>query len=77
MFLFLYDYTIDIYVNEFFKKIDLNERDIFNRLRNMVFIKFNLVKKYPDMFNFIKNAYFDEAHEIKKELKLLLNWIFI
>jgi TetR/AcrR family transcriptional regulator len=70
LFLFLYDYTIDIYVNEFFEKIDLNEKDIFTRLRNTVLIKFELIKKYPDMFNFIKIAYFDESHEIKKDLEL-------
>jgi TetR/AcrR family transcriptional regulator len=57
-------------VNEFFEKIDLNERDIFIRVRNMVLIKFELIKKYPDMFNFIKIAYFDESFEIKKDLEL-------
>jgi TetR/AcrR family transcriptional regulator len=70
LFLFLYDYNIEIYLNEFFKKIDLSERDIFIRWRQIIYIKFELVKKYPDMFDFIKSACFDDSYEIKKELEL-------
>lgn len=70
LFLFLYDYTLDILMNEFYEKIDLNERDILKRLRQVIVIKFNLINRHPDMLNFIKSAYFDNSDEIKADLEL-------
>ncbi|ROR28465.1 TetR family transcriptional regulator [Mobilisporobacter senegalensis] len=70
LFLFLYDYTLDILMNEFYEKINLNERDILKRLRQVIVIKFNLINRHPDMLNFIKSAYFDNSDEIKEDLEL-------
>lgn len=47
LFLFLYDYCIDVSLTEFYKKIDLNERDFFVRLRQIHLIKAELLNKYP------------------------------
>lgn len=68
LFLFLYNYLLEIYLNEFFGKINWSDQDIFIRLKQMLLLKLELLKKYPEMFNFIKAAYFEESVEIKNDL---------
>lgn len=70
LFLFLYDYSIDKAMNEFYKKIDIKEIDVFIRLQNMVLVKLDLLKKYPELFSFITSAYFEESLEVKNDLNL-------
>ncbi len=67
LFLFLYDYCIDINMNEFYKKIDLKEKDFFARLRQTQCIKMELLNKYPEMFKFIEAANMENS-EIKNDL---------
>ena len=50
LFLFLYDYSLEIVMDEFFGKIDLEEKDILKKLRQVLTIEFMLVNKHPDMF---------------------------
>ncbi|WP_028399609.1 TetR/AcrR family transcriptional regulator [Ectobacillus panaciterrae] len=69
LFLFLYDYSLEILMDEFFGEIDLNETDLLARFRQLVLLKVELVKKYPDMFDFIKVAYFEESEDVKRELE--------
>jgi AcrR family transcriptional regulator len=69
LFLLLYDRTLEIVMNEYYGKIDLNEKDILKRFRQFISIKFMLTNKYPDMFNFIKTVNFEEADEVKKDLE--------
>lgn len=78
LFLFLYDYCIDLCMNEFYKKINLEERDFFLRFRQAQFIKMELLDKYPKIFNFLEAAYIENSSDIKDELdsrnqELLLN----
>ncbi len=69
LFLFLYDYTLEIVMNEFFGKIDLEEKDILKRLHQVLLIEFMLVNKHPDMLEFIKSANFEIYDEIKNDLE--------
>ncbi|WPC43939.1 TetR/AcrR family transcriptional regulator [Clostridium sp. JS66] len=69
LFLYLYDYCVELNMNEFYKKINLNESDFFTRLRQTQLIKMELLKKYPEIFRFIKSAYLEESSEIKQELE--------
>jgi AcrR family transcriptional regulator len=68
LFLFLYDYCIDLAVNDFYNKINLEERDIIVRLRQISLTKLELRDKYPDIFNFILTAYMEDSSEVKEEL---------
>lgn len=69
LFLFLYDYSVEMVIKEFFEKIDLNETDILVRLRQMMLLKIDLMRKYPDMFAFIRGAYFEESGDVKHDLE--------
>lgn len=68
LFLFLYDYVLGVLMNELYVKIDLNERDILKRLRQFLAIKYVLVGKHPDMFDFIKAANLEKSEEVKESL---------
>ncbi|MFZ7104098.1 MAG: TetR/AcrR family transcriptional regulator [Peptococcaceae bacterium] len=69
LFLFLYDHTLKILMDEFFGKIDLDEKDILKRLRQVLSIEFILVNKFPDMLDFVKMANFEDSDEVKADLE--------
>lgn len=68
LFLFLYDYCIELLMSEFYEKLDLEEKDFFVRLRQMQMIKFEIVNKHPEMFTFIQVAYLEDAPEVGQDL---------
>ena len=68
-FLFLYDYCLDILGREYFDRIDLHEKDIFERLRQTCLLKIQVLQKYPWIFDFVKVAVFTESEAVKDELE--------
>jgi TetR/AcrR family transcriptional regulator len=68
-FLFLYDYCLDILEREYFDRIDLHEKDIFERLRQTCLLKIQVMQKYPWIFDFIRVVVFTDSDEVKDELK--------
>jgi TetR/AcrR family transcriptional regulator len=69
LFLFLYDYCIELNMSEFYKKIDLDEKDFFMRLRQIQRIKWELLNKYPEIFKFLQAAYLETSSEVKSDLE--------
>jgi len=69
LFLYLYDYVIDVLLNEMIVKFDYEEKDFFARLRQGSMLKLEILKKYPEMYNFVLAAYTEESGEVKGELK--------
>lgn len=67
-FLFLYDYCLDILGKEYFDRIDLNEKDIVERLRQTCLLKIQLIQKYPWIFDFIRVAVFTDSEAVKDDL---------
>lgn len=65
LFLFLYNYFSDLTMKKIYAKIDWLENDIFNRYKQIAILKFALFNQYPEMFNFIKNVYKEDATEVK------------
>lgn len=68
LFLFLYDYCVETLFNEFYGKIDVMEKDILLRLQQMAMLKFELIKKHPEMFDFVLAAFFEESDDVKQVL---------
>jgi TetR/AcrR family transcriptional regulator len=68
LFLFLYDHFMEMAMEEIHAKVDWAEKDLFNRYRQIAILKFELFNKYPEMFNFIKSVYKEDAPEVKKEI---------
>lgn len=69
LFLFLYDYAIDILKNEILVKFNDDEKDIFTRRRQAARLKIEILKKLPEMYNFLATAYMEESGEVKSDLE--------
>lgn len=69
LFLFLYDYTLELLLNEFYGKLDSMETDIIIRFRESAFLKMELMIKHPEMFNFLFKASKEEAVEVRRDLE--------
>jgi TetR/AcrR family transcriptional regulator len=67
LFFFLFDYCYNLVADEFYKKVDLTERDFFKRIRQAVHIKMDLQTKYPEILTFIQEAFMQDSPEIKDE----------
>jgi TetR/AcrR family transcriptional regulator len=68
LFLFLYDYFMELLTNEIFKKIDLSESDFFLRIQQVSIVKMDLLKDYPELFKFVEIAYMESSSDVKEEL---------
>ncbi|MFZ7942430.1 TetR/AcrR family transcriptional regulator [Neobacillus sp. 19] len=68
MFLFLFDYCYELIAEEFYRKINLTERDFFARIRQAVIIKMELLTTHPDLFRFIEGAYLEDSAAVKIEV---------
>lgn len=69
LFLFLYDYALDIVKNEILMKFDFDEKDIFDRRRQAMLLKIEVLKKHPEIYDFLGTAYMEDTSEVKSELE--------
>ena len=69
LFLFLFDYSLNILKNEILLKFNTEEKDYFERMRQATLLKTNVLKKYPEMYDFIVAAYMEDLSEMKVELE--------
>lgn len=67
LYLFLFDCGIEI-SDEIFEEMDWTDTDIFHRWREGTVIKFEKMKKYPELFNFLKAVMEEESTEVKSDI---------
>lgn len=68
MYLFLIHYAADL-INDSYNEIDLNNKDIFDRIRQSGAINFKIMKTCPGVFNFLKSAFNEESDEVKRDIE--------
>ncbi|MDF2536840.1 MAG: TetR family transcriptional regulator [Bacillales bacterium] len=68
LFLYLFDFAVDYLTKEYFKTVELTDRDLLNRFEQAMKFKMVLIQQYPSMFKFIEVAYADEANEVYQEI---------
>ncbi|HYE83389.1 MAG TPA: TetR/AcrR family transcriptional regulator [Clostridia bacterium] len=69
LFLYLYDYSMEIIKTEYFDMVAVGERDIFARLRQAYFLKMDMYKKHPWMFDFVKIVVYTDSEQVKEDIK--------
>lgn len=67
-FLFLYDYCMEILEAEYFSKVDVDEKDLFERLRQTSLLKMQVMQKHPWIFDFIRVATLTDSEAVNNEL---------
>lgn len=68
LYFYLNDYALDILKNEILIKLDLSEKDIFSRRWQGLLLKTEVLKKHPELYDFLGAAYMDDSIEVKPEL---------
>ncbi|MFI8686997.1 TetR/AcrR family transcriptional regulator [Rossellomorea sp. NPDC077527] len=69
LYISLYEYLTGLLTEKIYEKVDWNERDIFNTIRSVTLIKFELFSVYPDLINFLNSAFSEEALEVKDDIE--------
>jgi AcrR family transcriptional regulator len=70
LYLYLYDQSVDLLVNEVLEKINMLETDFIVRIRQTALVKMEMLQKYPHIFKFVESAYMEDANEVKAELEI-------
>ena len=68
LFIYLFDYCIEIFMSRYNNILNIDETDILNRLREIVIKKMELLLEYPFIFKFVKNAYLETDKEISQDI---------
>lgn len=68
LFLQTYDYAIETVMHEFYDLINLEQKDILERWRQIALLKMDLMQKHPAIFTFIAHASFPDSEEIQREI---------
>jgi AcrR family transcriptional regulator len=68
LFIFLVDYMMDI-SNQIIHKIDLKQTELFQRLKETGIIKYNVMKRFPQGFDFLKSLEHENSDDVKPELE--------
>ncbi|WP_423407876.1 TetR/AcrR family transcriptional regulator [Heyndrickxia sp. MSNUG] len=68
LYIFLYNHFVRVLTEDFFDEMDFSERDIFERLKNLMILKSRMMIKYPEVFDFMISASMETAEEVKNEL---------
>lgn len=68
LFIYLYDYCLDMVMKEISQKIDYQEKDFFARLLKAQRAKLELIRIHPGIMDFLKAAYLDKSAAVRKEL---------
>ena len=69
LFLYVFDYSAELCMDELLKKIDLEEKDFFAKLRQISSFKLELMHKYPMIFKFFEIVIREECAAVKSEIE--------
>lgn len=76
LYIFLFEYANAKIMQDFYKRIDMKKRDIFERLRNIFLLKFELTNKYPAIFDFVASVYFEKDPAVAAKINKCSNQLF-
>ena len=69
LYMFLYDYGLEFMTNEFYKRVNMEERDLFEKIRDSGLAKLEIMKKNPHLLPFLQGTYLETSIEIRAELE--------
>lgn len=68
LFLQAYNYAIQTVMEEFYGLINLEQKDILERWKQIALLKMDLMQKHPAIFTFIAHASFPDSKEVQDEI---------
>ena len=73
LYVYLYKTAMNLVKEKLYEKMDAGEPDLLKRLRFMISQKIPLACEYPELFEFIKTAYYEEEPGIKQMVQEINN----
>lgn len=77
LFLFVYDFFQELLQKEYFEKLDYEERDLLQRLRQSYELQMTLIKQYPAIFDWEKLGKMTKCDEINQILRKKVNQNYV
>lgn len=74
LYFFLIRHAVNI-IEQIYDEIDMNERDIFERISQIGSIKFKIQRKYPIVFDFLKSLVGEESQDVRSEITEMISSI--
>lgn len=71
LFLATYQEVATIIIDRIVDKINYAETDMLLRLRESIWLKLEVMQTYPEIFEFLKAAYFEHPPELKERMQLI------
>ncbi|MEG9297775.1 TetR/AcrR family transcriptional regulator [Mangrovibacillus sp. Mu-81] len=71
LYLSLYEHLSDMFAEKIYARLDWEERDIFEIIRQVSVIKLELFKTYPDLINFLNSVFHEDEAEVKEEVETI------
>jgi AcrR family transcriptional regulator len=68
LYLFLVEYALEIFLKDFYGKLNYDETDIIERWAQVAFLKLEIIKKYPEMYQFMLTTVIEESTEVRPDL---------
>lgn len=69
LYLSLYEHLSEMFAEKIYDRLDWEERDIFEIIRQVSVIKFEMFSTYPDLINFLNSVFHEEDVEVKEEVE--------
>lgn len=69
LFQYLVDYSWDIFITDFYNRVDYAETDFMRRWQKVIELKIELTQRHPDLYDFVMTAVADTSPEAKDTLE--------
>jgi AcrR family transcriptional regulator len=76
LYIFLFEFANNTVMQDYYSRIDIKERDILERLSNLFLLKFQLINKYPAIFEFIASAFFEKDPTVAARINKYSNQLY-
>lgn len=70
LYLFLFEYSLNTILEDYYNHIEFLERDILKRLRKLLLLKMELTEKYPSIFEFVASAFYEKDPLVASKISL-------
>lgn len=72
LYLFLLDYVGTV-IDKIYEEVDWDERDLFERMKQLGAVKFSVYQQHPHAFDFMKTASQESSSEVKADIEKMSN----
>lgn len=69
LYLYIYDSYTTILSESIAKEVDISNTDFFDRLKQVTRLRISFINKFPNLWNFLYSAYYEQHPDVAFEIK--------